>query len=334
MSRSVAVGLFLIALAIFLTIGASCGPAGNRTEKIQASSSGNDSSEPAGVDFKRADISRAHPERCPAHAGLKNVFRLTPSLYCGSEPGGDAGFDSLERLGVKTIVSVDGATPDVERAGKRGIRYVHLPIGYDGVPLERGRNLAYVVEDIGGTIYVHCHKGVHRGPAAAAYALVSLHRMDADDAVAFLHTAGTSENYPGLYKSVERAAGDDSAPGPDFKPDLPATAKRADLTMYMVDIDHTWERLDACRMSDWNAPVDHPDVDCAAECVILKEHFRESRRLPEVGGMTPEFDRLLAKAEAAADALAKAVRAQDATREAAFREMQNQCNSCHEAYRN
>ncbi len=66
--------------------------------------------------------------------GLHNVYRLTEQLLSGSSPEGEEGFRSLEKLGVKTILTVDGARPDVALAHKHGLRYVHLPIGYDGVP--------------------------------------------------------------------------------------------------------------------------------------------------------------------------------------------------------
>ena len=66
--------------------------------------------------------------------GLHNVYRLTDKLLSGSGPEGDEGFASLQQLGVKTVLSVDGARPDVARARRFGLRYVHLPIGYDGVP--------------------------------------------------------------------------------------------------------------------------------------------------------------------------------------------------------
>src|SRR6516164_7654896 len=49
-------------------------------------------------------------------AGLHNVFRISAGLYSGSVPEGDAGFDSLHRLGIRTVISVDGARPDVDRA--------------------------------------------------------------------------------------------------------------------------------------------------------------------------------------------------------------------------
>ena len=71
--------------------------------------------------------------------GLSNVVAFHDGFYSGSAPAGDAGFDSLSSLGIKTILSVDGAMPDVELADKYGMRYVHLPIGYDGFDDEIGR---------------------------------------------------------------------------------------------------------------------------------------------------------------------------------------------------
>src|ERR1019366_1028729 len=60
-------------------------------------------------------------------AGVPNLIRLSDRIYQGAMPQGDAGFASLEKLGVKTVISVDGARPDLEDAHKHGIRYVHLP---------------------------------------------------------------------------------------------------------------------------------------------------------------------------------------------------------------
>lgn len=99
--------------------------------------------------------------------GLHNVFRITDKLLSGSVPEGDLGFQTLQKLGVKTIITVDGAKPDVERAKKFSMRYVHLPIGYDGVPADQGLRLAKAVRDLPGLIYMHCHHGKHRSPAAA-----------------------------------------------------------------------------------------------------------------------------------------------------------------------
>ena len=77
--------------------------------------------------------------------GLHNVYRLSDRLYSGGGPEGDAGFAALQTLGVKTVVSVDGAAPDAATAGRYGLRYVHVPVGYDGIPREKAWRIAKAV---------------------------------------------------------------------------------------------------------------------------------------------------------------------------------------------
>ncbi|MEZ6069075.1 MAG: hypothetical protein R3C10_02145 [Pirellulales bacterium] len=146
----------------------------------------------------------ATPRRKRAH--LPNAVQLHPRVISGGLPEGDAAFAELEQLGVKTIISVDGAKPDVQAAARHGLRYVHLPHGYDGIPEERGRELAKAVRELDGPIYIHCHHGKHRSPAAATVACVSTGLLPANEAVAVLKLAGTSPNYRGLYESAERPA--------------------------------------------------------------------------------------------------------------------------------
>jgi protein tyrosine phosphatase (PTP) superfamily phosphohydrolase (DUF442 family) len=132
-------------------------------------------------------------------AGLLNAFRLSERLYSGASPEGDAGFAALQQLGVRTIISVDGAKPDVAMARRHGLRYVHLPVGYDGIPRERALQLALAVRDLPGPIYVHCHHGKHRGPAAAVAIMLCLEESFTTDAAeAWLKRAGTDPHYTGL----------------------------------------------------------------------------------------------------------------------------------------
>ena len=100
--------------------------------------------------------------------GIENFYQLTGRIYSGSAPDCEPAFAELKARGVKTIVTVDGAKPDVETARRYGIRYVHLPIGYDGVPTNQAIRLVKAAETLPGPIYVHCHHGLHRGPAGAA----------------------------------------------------------------------------------------------------------------------------------------------------------------------
>ncbi|MCP4786243.1 MAG: dual specificity protein phosphatase family protein [Fuerstiella sp.] len=131
-----------------------------------------------------------------ATLGLENLIRASGRVLCGSEPRGKSAFKTLKKLGVNTIVSVDGAAPQVVLAKQVGIRYIHIPIGYDGVSKEAGQSLTRAVQETDGAIYVHCHHGHHRGPAAAAIACRIEGTADADH--------GDRRHQPGLRRTLAR----------------------------------------------------------------------------------------------------------------------------------
>ena len=60
---------------------------------------------------------------------LPNFQRINPQIYCGGQPAGNAAFSMLRRLGIRTIVSVDGARPAIESARDHAMRYVPYPNG-------------------------------------------------------------------------------------------------------------------------------------------------------------------------------------------------------------
>ena len=132
--------------------------------------------------------------------GVPNLIRLNDRIYQGGMPQGDAGFASLEKLGVKTVISVDGARPDLEDAHKHGIRYVHLPMGYDGMTREQALKAAKAVRDLPGPVYIHCHKGTLRGPTAAAVVRLFLDDgCTVDQALDGMKLAGFDLRYSGLW---------------------------------------------------------------------------------------------------------------------------------------
>src|SRR4051794_30893959 len=84
---------------------------------IGAASQGRDERRPPATTAK----SPPAPERLPAR-GVENLYRLSPRLFSGGQPDGAEGFTILKGLGVRTILSVDGAAPDVETARRLGLR--------------------------------------------------------------------------------------------------------------------------------------------------------------------------------------------------------------------
>jgi protein tyrosine phosphatase (PTP) superfamily phosphohydrolase (DUF442 family)/cytochrome c556 len=269
-------------------------------------------------------------------AHIHNLAEIAPGLFRGAQPEGDAAFALLRELGVRTVLSVDGARPDVEGAAKHGIRYVHVPVEYSGIPREHQVRIAKVAVDLPGPLFVHCHHGKHRGPAASGMAWMARDGVAPEKVVADMRRAGTDPRYAGLYGDVvawrpvtaeERAAVGDA--------DLPSAAKVPDFVGAMVQVDQTFDRMKAVKKAGWRTPAEMPDVQPSHEARILAERFREIGRLEEVRRRKDDFRGWLSESESAAWDLEKAIEGGD--HEAAAKSLDRvgtTCNSCHGVYRN
>ena len=280
-----------------------------------------------------ATVSRAEPQRVAGDlAGLHNVIQVSDGLLSGSEPEGENGFASLARLGVKTIVSVDGARPDIDAAHHCGLRYVHVPIGYDGVPEQAALALARAARECDRPIYVHCHHGKHRGPAAAAIAGIAAGKADGQSALEILKLAGTGKEYPGLWHDVEHY----QAPRPDSPlPALVEIAEVGSLTAAMAAVDRQWDIVKLCRDAGWEAPRDHPDLTPKQAALLVREALHEAGRTTPAERFDEPFRTWLREAESMAGRIEEDL--QNADRQAAgrrFEILDQACKRCHARYRN
>lgn len=276
-----------------------------------------------------------------AMPGLHNVFRITDKLFSGSSPDSAEGFRALQKLGIKTIISVDGAKPDVTAAHQCGLRYVHLPIGYEGMSRDQALRITKAVRDLPGPVYLHCHHGQHRGPAAAAVVHLWLDTTcSIATALAEMKRAGTDPHYTGLYAAPQTLRRPTPQELDQLPADFPEVAPVAALAERMVSIDHHWENLKQVRQSGWKTPADHPDLDPAHEALQLVEQFRESARLDSLKERPREFAAWLKDAERKAELLEALLRhgkeRQSVDRSAAdqaFQEVGMRCTRCHAKYR-
>jgi protein tyrosine phosphatase (PTP) superfamily phosphohydrolase (DUF442 family) len=277
------------------------------------------------------EAAAAAPERLEA-PHLPNAFRLNAKVISGGLPDGEEAFCELAALGVKTVISVDGAKPQVDLAKRYGLRYVHLPHGYDGISDERTKELAVAVRQLFGPVYIHCHHGKHRSPAAAAVACVATGLLRPHDALGVLKAAGTSENYRGLYQSATGARRIDDRLLDEAKIEFREVADLPALAEAMVALEHTHDHLKGIAQAGWKATADHPDLDPAHEALLLREHFTELLRdeRPEA------FRQLLRDSETAAGKLETILRrgsgsTPDADR--LFETVTKNCTACHRTFR-
>ncbi len=272
----------------------------------------------------------------PASA-LHNLVPFGEGLISGAVPEGDAAFDELRGMGIRTIISVDGAEPDVARATARGMRYVHLPIGYDGMSDERALELARAARDLPGPVYIHCHHGKHRSPAAAGVIAVSLGRLSRDEAHARLLQAGTAANYTGLYACVAGATPQSAEQLDAASDDFPQVSRPDGLVAAMLQIDEAFDRLKLIEKAGWTAPADHPDLVPAAEAGRLADAQRLSAAdAASAASRDSAYATHAAAGASAASALETALAARAIDRAAASGAMKRlaaSCKDCHGAFR-
>ncbi|MCS6860894.1 MAG: hypothetical protein NZT92_11320 [Abditibacteriales bacterium] len=284
-------------------------------------------------------LDRVEQEEKPV--GLPNFFKLSNNIYSGGEPDGEKAFQSLQRLGVKTIISVDGARPDVETACKYGMRYVHFPMGYDGCPRPRALEIARAVRDLPKPVYIHCHHGKHRGPTAAAIARIVVDGISHEQAIAEMKRAGTDPRYVGLYADVRNFRKPTKAELDRASNKFPSVAPVPPFRRAMVDIDHRHTALKQSQAEGWQPPKDHPDINPPHEALQLMQAFRELNRSPEVQKRPADFRQMMIDSEQGAAQLEQALR-RLATGDAsaavaadqAFTVIDRACTACHVKYRN
>lgn len=284
----------------------------------------------------RAVAQTASPSRVPAPVeveGIHNAYWLGPDVMSGSQPEGDVAFESLAEHGIRTLISVDGAAPDAEAAARHGIRTVHLPIGYDGITRERQLELLRVARDLEGPVFVHCHHGKHRGPAAASIIAMGAEGWTPEEANAAMKAIGTAPEYAGLYACVADFAVPSAQDLDNADASFPSRTPVGDLAEAMVHVDERWESLKLAKAAGWKPLPDHPDVDPPHEALMLKETFREMARAD--GKWPAGFLEESARMEKAASDLEAAIRAGDkAAADAAFGAGAASCKACHVDFRN
>lgn len=275
---------------------------------------------------------------------VTHLHQLTPNLYSGAEPVGDRAFAHLAAHGIATVISVDGAWPDVEAAAEHNIRTVHIPVGYHGINAEQSTQIIAAVRASPGPVFIHCHHGQHRGPTAAALCAIALNDWSHHRATNWMrYTGQTGTQYAGLYETATRfkPPTEDALAAIDTDA-LPSRAEPGRMTETMVFIDEQFDNIKAFRKAGWRTPADRPGFDIDAEAMLLWDHFDQLERLHNAGdddlrtrlseskSLVAQIGKLLDlrihDGDYAGDAKPKL--------EAAFTALRRNCVSCHRAHRN
>ncbi len=92
----------------------------------------------------------------------KYVVRYDRKLYRGGHPHGQEGFDSLKKLGIKTIVTVTPTDEERKLAKANGMALVEVPFDKKTGVSKESREAFMAAMKAWTPVYVHCHGGTHR----------------------------------------------------------------------------------------------------------------------------------------------------------------------------
>lgn len=266
-----------------------------------------------------------------AEPKIEAYRRWSTHIGQGGGPTGAADFEALARNGYKHVLTVDGAVPDIETAKRYGLSYIHVPIGYDGVTRDEAVAIVKAVKDADGPIYVHCHHGLHRGPAAVAMARIALEGIPTETAVKDLEASGCK--YDGLFRDVKALV-----PPTDSElakvGDLPEAVIPSGMRDSMTHIDDRWDSIQFVKKLGYKPSAEHPDIDPAHEVGMLENLLRNFAEMPDSQALGPEFIAMAEASRAAAAKLEATIRAGDpVASEAAFKALKDSCSQCHKKHR-
>jgi protein tyrosine phosphatase (PTP) superfamily phosphohydrolase (DUF442 family) len=270
---------------------------------------------------------------CIESDDIKRLITLEDGIYTGAAPDGAASFAALVELGVTTVVCVDSAQPEVELAASYGLKYIHIPIDYDKIDEHAQLSVKrMMLEGPDEVYYFHCHHGMHRGPAVAAIALRQRSGCSAENALAVLELAGTSKEYPGLWRDVREWKNSDVSE----LPELHEVAPIESFAGGMAKLDRNWDRIKLLRKNNWQVPVTHPDL------VVLNE-ARQTRDLlrgcaddvPSELIDNADFIKRIEQAAIYGNELFNALdNKKSEAVEVSYKELKSSCVYCHRKYRN
>ncbi len=304
---------------------------------------GQDSPETSATERTSANPSR--PPNVVFVGGPLHLTRVGEGLLCGAAPQSSADYDRLASLGVRTVVCVDASGSSREEANVRGWKYAHLPIDYGGITRDRIAQIAFVLERYPQPIYIHCHHGKHRAPAALAMGCVATGRMSSEAALSIMRASGTGRDYLGLWRCVAQGH-----PLGDL-PARMAIPQRVEPQPIQTAMLHLQQHMEA--LETWaNAPPavgngpdpvaspptvpDRATVDMPADVwtpvarsLLVYEHLRELQVADDAPW--PGYQAHLAKAVVAAEQLYRACLRANADFRGSVRAVRERCDACHQA---
>jgi len=261
-----------------------------------------------------------HPEQVPPK--VPESFRQVDSgveVFIGGQPGG---YDALQQMGFRSVIDVDATPPGVRPPAAMTI--VHLPLRYSGITHQQASELIAVLEELERPVYIHCHHGTNRAPAAAAVGLIGTGELSSAQGMQLMDQAGADAAFQGLFRSVADAR---VIPSHERAPRVSDIQSFDSFAVLMAKIDEQTSLL--AMETSGVSPSSDAAAESAALVDLLRVAFDGCAQMEEEG-----FRNHAVESIAQATALEHALRRQqfDQARNH-FAALNATCSDCHRAYR-
>jgi len=157
-----------------------------------------------------AVVLRATPaRRLGPLPGLENVAVVAPAIYRGSAPAA-AGLDSLQKLGIRTVINLRHyhGTSEEQGCRERGIGYVRIVLESSDAPKDDDVRLflQVVTDPARQPVYVHCWRGKDRTGVMVAAFRMAVQGWTRDEALREMDEFGFYRGWRDLRAYVEGLA--------------------------------------------------------------------------------------------------------------------------------
>ncbi len=147
-------------------------------------------------------------ERILALPGLRNVGRVSPTVYRGAQPSAE-GYATLKMMGIRTVINIrkKSGKDAVENAG---LESVEIPVNsFGSLDNDTIKKIITVIADPSKQpVFIHCRRGKDRTGAVVAAYRMEVDGWSFEQAEEEMQAFGFSRLYYNLKKAVRRYAQD------------------------------------------------------------------------------------------------------------------------------
>ena len=228
------------------------------------------------IPFKQLRVPAIQDTTPAVYDGIEQVVAYKNWLFSGSKPTGYAGFNSLHTLNVRTIICVDGTSPNLKIPELYGMKTIHIPLKYE-LPSEQqiiDLATAVLIGKNRGNTYIHCHHGRHRSAAAATAALLALQLSTSKELELRMQVSETSKMYSGLWAILLTT----TVVNPELcrinEPSLTSNVIPEGIVEQMTEMEFAYDNVIKLQKNNWKPIEHHPDLSPASEVGAIVESLR------------------------------------------------------------